>query len=211
LEESIDKTLEAVQATEFSGYLSGEKNFRYEIFPEYKKSRKDQVRPRHLTDLKLYLREKYNAQSVDGLEADDLLGIEQSTHSNTIICGLDKDLLQVPGKHYTFEISGVSSKGERWVRPEQFFDISPEEGLLRLYTQILTGDSTDGIKGASGIGAVKAERLLRDATTEDEMIRICSDQFSSDEEFIMNARCVYVWRKQNDDWKERFDRCIGGT
>jgi hypothetical protein len=77
LEEAIDKTLNAVGADEFSGFLSGDNNFRYTIFPEYKKNRKDMVRPRHLTDLKDYLQKKYNAVVSDGCEADDLLGIEQ--------------------------------------------------------------------------------------------------------------------------------------
>jgi DNA polymerase-1 len=217
LEEAIDKTLNAVGADEFSGFLSGDNNFRYTIFPEYKKNRKDMVRPRHLTDLKDYLQKKYNAVVSDGCEADDLLGIEQCQHYMgmegkwpTIICGLDKDLLQVPGKHYSFEISGTSPKtGERWVREERFQEVSEWDGLRFFYSQLLIGDSTDGIKGAAGIGKVKAEAILRDCTDEKELFDAVRACYGSDEEMLMNARCLYIWRKPADDWTETFNKLKG--
>jgi DNA polymerase-1 len=210
LEEAIDKTLNAVGADEFSGFLSGENNFRYTVFPEYKKNRKDMVRPRHLTDLKTYLQKKYNAVVSDGCEADDLLGIEQSKSTDTIICGLDKDLLQVPGKHYSFEISGTSPKtGERWVREERFQEVSEWDGLRFFYTQLLVGDSTDGIKGAAGIGKVKAAAIIEPYTDEKELFDAVRACYGSDEEMLMNARCLYIWRKPSDDWTETFNRLKG--
>jgi DNA polymerase-1 len=209
VEEMIDGTLNQTGADEFSGFLSGPRNFRYEIYPEYKAGR-TQPKPQYLKDVKQYLIDKYKAEVSDGCEADDLLGIAQCTgDGNTIICGLDKDLLMIPGKHYSFEIRGTSTLGKEWVRPMSITEVGEFEGLKRFYTQILTGDSTDGIKGAAGIGKVGAEKILRDCTTEQEMFDAVTDHFSSDEELLMTARCLWIWRKPADDWTGTFNRLKG--
>jgi DNA polymerase-1 len=198
----IDKTLHETGADEFSIFLSGSNNFRYEIYPEYK-SQRTQPKPQYLKDVKQYLIDKYNAKVSDGCEADDELGIAQcaAAPGSTIICGLDKDLLMIPGKHYSFEIRGTSTLGKEWVRPMSITEVSEFEGLKRFYTQILTGDSTDGIKGAAGIGKVGAEKILRDCTTEQEMFEAVSDHFSSEEELLMTGQCLWIFRKPNDRWQ----------
>lgn len=206
MEEMIDNTLAATGADEFSIFLSGENNFRYDIYPEYKATRpKD--KPRHLKDLKQYLVEKYNAQVSDGCEADDLLGIEQckwfegNDPKTTIICSLDKDLRMIPGNHYSFEISGVSSLGKPWTKAAELAFVEPFDGLRRFYTQCLTGDSTDNIKGASGIGPVKAARILDGCRTEEALFEAARDCFGSDEEFLMTGQCIWIFRKPNDIWR----------
>lgn len=206
MEEMIDNTLAETGADDFSIFLSGDNNFRYEIYPEYKANRPKE-RPRHLKDLKNYLIEKYKAQVSDGCEADDLLGIEQCASFNlprehaTIICSIDKDLRMIPGNHYSFEISGTSSKGDRWVRPAERVYVEPFEGLRNFYTQVLTGDATDNIKGAAGIGKVKAARILADATTELDLFHAVRDCFFSDEELLMTGRCLWIFRKPKDIWQ----------
>lgn len=193
----IDLTLEAVQASEFSIYLSGPNNFRYNVFPEYKANRKDVVRPRHLTDLKEYLQNKYNAQVSNGCEADDLLGIEQCKQTEpTVICSIDKDLKQIPGNHYSFETSGAG-----WVKPASHTEVTDWEGLRFFYYQLLVGDTADGIKGVPGIGKVRAEKLLRDCTCEEHLLSVMREYYRSDEELEMNGACLWIWHKENDIWK----------
>lgn len=199
-EEMIDNTLAETGSDEFSIFLSGEKNFRYRIYPEYKANR-TQVKPRHLKAVKEYLADKYKAEIADDCEADDLLGIAQDkVDQTTIICSLDKDLRMIPGWHYSFEISGTSSLGKKWVRPSEKVLVTPWEGLRKFYTQILTGDSTDNVKGASGIGTVKAGRILRDCTSEQEMLEAVQQYFSSEEELLMTGQCLWIFRKPNDIW-----------
>jgi 5'-3' exonuclease len=194
-EEMIDNTLTATEANEFSIFLSGDNNFRYQIYPEYKANR-TAPKPRHLTAVKQHLRDKYNAQVSDGCEADDLLGIAQCSQQNTIICSIDKDLRMIPGWHYSFEISG---KG--WNRPAEKVQVEEFDGLKKFYTQILTGDSTDNIKGASGIGKVKAARILESCGTEAELLEAVAEQFSSEEELLMTGQCLWIFRKPNDIWR----------
>jgi 5'-3' exonuclease len=70
------------------------------------------------------------------------------------------------------------------------------------YTQLLTGDPGDGVKGASGIGKVKAEKILRDLTTEQEMYTTCLDYFSCEEELEMNAQVLWIWREPMGIWRK---------
>lgn len=195
----IDNTLAETGADEFSIFLSGDNNFRYEIYPEYKANR-TAPKPRHLKAVKQHLIEKYNAQVSDGCEADDLLGIAQCSSENTIICSIDKDLRMIPGWHYSFEISGRSG-GKAWTRPMEKVYVEPFDGLRRFYTQLLTGDSTDNVKGAAGIGKVKAERILFDCRTEAALLEATREYFASDEELEMTGACLWIFRKPNDRWK----------
>jgi 5'-3' exonuclease len=201
VEEMIDKTLHETSADEFSIFLSGDSNFRYQIYPEYKANRK-QPKPRFLREVKDYLIEKYAAEVSEGCEADDLLGIAQCTGTgDTIICSLDKDLRMIPGNHYSFEINGTSSLGKKWTKPMEIVNVEPFDGLRRFYMQLLTGDATDNIKGATGIGKVKAQRILAGCSTEREMVEAVADCYSSDEELLMNGQCLWIFRKPNDRWK----------
>ena len=203
LEEMIDNTVRETGAQEFSIFLSGENNFRYRIYPEYKANRPAE-RPIHLADVKKYLVDKYQAIVADGCEADDLLGIEQCANDGTIICSLDKDLRMVPGNHYSFEIRGTSSLGKQWTRPAELTFVNNEEALRHFYMQLLIGDPADNVKGAMGIGKVKAERLLADCQSEKDMLEVVKDQFATEEELIMTARVLWIWRKHNDDILERW-------
>jgi 5'-3' exonuclease len=200
LEEMIDLTLHAVQADEFMLFLSGEGNFRYQVYPEYKANRHKLVRPRHLTDLKDYLVTKYQAQVSEGCEADDLLGVEQCKSENTIICSLDKDLRQIPGKHYSFEIRGATKSGP-WTKPAEFATVTEAEGLRFFYYQLLVGDVADNLTGVRGIGPVKANAILSGCNTERDLFEAVESQYSSLEELEMMGKCLWIWHKENDIWR----------
>lgn len=203
LEEMIDNTLAEVGAEEFSIFISGDKNFRYDIYPEYKANR-TQPKPRHLIDLKNYLVEKYQAQVADGCEADDLLGIEQCKSTDTIICSIDKDLRMIPGWHYSFEQRGKINRGPRagetWIKPMEKVIVEPFEGLRNFYYQVLVGDTADNVKGAKDIGPVKATKLLADCTTEQELFEAV-EPFFPPEALLMTGRCLWIFRKPNDVWE----------
>lgn len=205
VEEMIDKTLNETGADEFSIFLSGDNNFRYQLYPEYKANRK-QPKPQFLLDVKNYLIEKYQAEVSDGCEADDLLGIAQCAAPplSTIICSLDKDLRMIPGLHYSFEIRGTSVLGKEWTRPMEIIEVSPEDALQTFYTQLLVGDATDNIKGAAGIGPKKAQAILQDCITEQDMFNAVEAHYSSLEELEMTGQCLWIFRKPNDRWKLPF-------
>lgn len=171
-DEMVDGILRDTSANEFRIFLSDSRreNFRWKIYTLYKANR-TQEPPPHLTALKEHLLTKWNAEITLGMEADDALGIEgrainprdasdyKPMHTR-VICSIDKDLKQIPGMHYNFV-------------KKEFDEVTPVRGLFEFYKQLLTGDTTDNIPGCPGIGPVKADQALREASTEDEMFDIC--------------------------------------
>lgn len=191
----INGVLEATQASSFAIYLTGDNNFRYNVYPEYKANRGPD--PRHRKDVKAYVARTWDAIVSDGCEADDLLGVAQMAGTDTCICSIDKDLDQIVGLHFH---PGIKRKGE-YIREPRFYTVTPEEGLRFFYYQLLVGDSTDNIKGAPGIGPKKAENILTNCKTPREYYEACLPFFSCEEELLLNARCVYIWQKENDQWE----------
>lgn len=133
---------------------SGDKtNFRFDLYPAYKANR-TAPKPVWYRELRDYLSEEYQAEMVAGREADDAMADAQT--DDTTICSIDKDLDQVPGKHYNF-VTGM------------LYEIEPFYGMRWFYYQMLVGDRTDNVPGVRGIGPKKAERILGDAQTEEEL------------------------------------------
>lgn len=134
--------------------LTGEENFRNEaaVTHPYKGNRKDVVRPRWLRAAKDYISDEYKGLVIHGMEADDI--VVSASHrfgpGNTIIASIDKDLKQCAGYHYHLV------KGEG-------FTMSRREAEEFLWTQVLTGDPTDNIKGLPNVGAKKAEVIINEA------------------------------------------------
>jgi 5'-3' exonuclease len=201
IDELLDNILNKTEATSYRAFLTSSSNFRKQIYPEYKANR-TQPKPRHLRDLQVYSLDKLNAEyAPDGLEADDALAINQT--EDTVICSLDKDLLQVPGHHFSWEING---KG--WSRPDTFIEQTELEGLRLFYKQCLKGDTSDNVKGIEGLGEKKAAKILADCSSHLEMFNIVRDLYGNDDEFIMNASVLWILRSLDDNWKDRFDALI---
>lgn len=186
----IENILTITGADKYEIWLSGHKNFRKTIYPEYKANRKSE-RPKHEKASKTYLQTHHGAQVLDEAEADDALGFRmyelQELEQRPICVTNDKDLKQTPGKHYD-------------PVKQLFFDVSPEEARRFFYYQCLVGDPVDNIKGVPGLGKVKANKIL-DSVSPDEWEQTVKDQFSCEEEYLMNARCVYIWKKRNDRYE----------
>ena len=201
LNDLIQGTLIDLNTEEYMLFCTGDTNFRKEIYPEYKANRLDAKKPEHLAACKQHLRTEWKAYESINCEADDLVGIEamRDPTRETIIVSVDKDLNTIPGWHYN------PKKKERYL-------VSPRDALRFFYYQLLVGDSADNIKGAKGIGPKKAERILEtafedwiaSAGTEAELAVFyydsVKDYFSCHEELMLNARCLYIWQRENDEW-----------
>lgn len=198
----IDDIVAATKASSFEMFLTGETNFRYQIYFEYKANRLNVPRPRHLKEVQQYLVDRYKAKFSVGNEADDEMGIAQcsSELGTTCIVSIDKDLLMIPGKHFQWEIRG-NSGGKPWVKEARHIEVTPLEGARWFYSQCLQGDPADNIKGCPGVGKVGAAAMLADCTTEEEMFNTVREAYDHDEAFLMNAQVLWIWRKENDLWE----------
>ena len=156
--------------------------FRHDIFPEYKLNRQNVRRPVCVPEVKQILMKKYPSVLVNGLEADDLMGMF-SSHTS-IICSDDKDLLTVPGFHYK------PRKRELGV-----FRVSVEEADRLHLKQTLMGDHVDGFKGIPGIGDKKSDKILdKDGATWDTVKKAYADAGLSEDEALLNASLARILR-----------------
>lgn len=200
----LDGILQDTQADEYELWLSGPSNFRKAVYPEYKAQRIDAYRPRWEKEVKQYMVEHWQANWSDGVEADDMLGIRQCSTENSIIAHLDKDINQIPGWHFNWELNRLG----KTIREKRKYFVTLEEANYFFYYQLLVGDPTDNIKGVNGIGPKKAKALL-DNLRESEWIEAIRDLYASEEELDMNAQCVYIWRKEKDNWKNLVNQSVG--
>lgn len=158
-------------------YLTGKNNFREKIAvtKEYKGNRVA-AKPFHYNNIKGYIKSNYNTVIADGLEADDLLAIEQTKRKGEgcIICSRDKDLRMVEGWHFGWECGRQPQFGPQQVDRlgELILDDKGKirgTGLHFFYSQLITGDTVDNIQGLKGQGDKAAFKCLEGCTTEREM------------------------------------------
>lgn len=167
-------------ATSYELYHTEGRTFRYDIAKTkpYKANRKDQ-RPWHFKNLLVYIRDVLGSTHHPGLEADDVLAIEHTRHAElgeeTVLVSRDKDLRQVPGMFYSYELGKQPSFGPTLITREGSLNLSEEgkltgTGNMFFYSQMLTGDTVDNIPGCKGIGPVKAYNILTDEERDDPLL-----------------------------------------
>ncbi len=176
------------EAEDIKIYIGGSTNFRNEVAEtiSYKGNRKGIEKPLHYKNIRKYMENVFHAEITEGIETDDALGIAQT--ENTVICSVDKDLDQIPGDHYN------------WIRNE-YYTVSPFEGVKSFYSQLLMGDAIDNILGIYGIGRVKAHKLIEEVTSNDELVEIVSKEYRKafdafwKERLIENSKLLWILRE----------------
>lgn len=128
--------------------LTHKLNFRYAVLPSYKGNRvkEDPVHRRALVE---HCLKRHPSLQLSECEADDVIGIYATgpDADRMVVASADKDLLQIPGRHYD-------------MKRGCFFSVSQEEGEACFLRQWLTGDPTDGYRGIPGFGPSKAAFAL---------------------------------------------------
>ena len=189
----VDELVTPSDISSIEGYLTGKGNYRNEIAvtATYKGNRKDVAKPVHYQFLRDYLEKEWGFLMITGQEADDAIGIKAYTMDDNdyIIMTIDKDLDMIKGWHYNF------------VKKEKYF-VKEEDTMRIFYKQVLTGDRTDNIEGLKGIGPVKAERILKECNTEEEMYQAVLKAYDGNEERVLeNGQLLWIRREANQMWK----------
>ena len=176
VKQSLLEIAEACDSHEGQIYLTGKGNYRHKagVSHPYKGNRDPEHKPVHYQAIIDYLIEHWDAEVVDGMEADDAMGIAQWSDFNadekreapTIICTIDKDLDMIPGWHYNF-------------RKQEKYHTTLEESDFFFHKQMLTGDRVDNIIGIKGIGDKTANKLLKGKTTN-EMWGVIDSKYKSE-------------------------------
>lgn len=158
-------------------YLTGHGNFRNEIATTEAYKQRAGAKPFHFKNLRAYVKGKYETITSVGMEADDVMALEQTRRPKaTIICTRDKDLRAVPGWHYGWELANQPQFGPELVDVLGRLKLSDNRkkligtGLMFFYGQCLTGDTVDSIPGLGGkCGPVKAYGILEGADSHKEL------------------------------------------
>lgn len=183
------------QCDSYSMYVGGEGNFRLGIDPDYKSNRSSLSKPLHYDALLEYLVCKLGAIPCNGQEADDAVSILHCIDpEGTVIVSIDKDLDNTPGLHYNPD------------KPEDgIYRVTPATAAFNYYTQLLTGDSTDGIVGIKGMGPVGASKILWDgmstAELELEVFLQYDKRALGEAYFLQQARLLWIRQQEGELWE----------
>ena len=159
IKHALNTLKEKLNADDMIIALSSPISFRKTLAPTYKENRLFREPLLAYKTLREFIKKSYASQELSGLEGDDVLGILATSpeQKDTIIISLDKDLQQIPGKHYNID------------KPDQgITEVTTHQATLFFYTQVLTGDTTDGYAGCPGVGPKSAAKILQDVNTHFE-------------------------------------------
>lgn len=171
-------------------FLTGKGNFRSSLATTapYKGNREVE-KPEHLDTVRQHLLDFHPSLLSAGEEADDRIAIEATQRGDAcVICSIDKDFDQVPGKHYNF-VKDIR------------YTVTPWEGLVFFYSQILSGDRVDNIIGIKGIGPAKAKKALEECKTELELFKRCVEMYEGDTARVTeNGKLLWLRRHNSEIW-----------
>jgi 5'-3' exonuclease len=175
LKSRIDYMLKKTKSDRFILFLTGSRNFRYDLYSEYKANRKT-GKPhtlKYLKTLKAYAIEEYLACLIQELEADDVVVYYSNKLKNSKVCSPDKDVLnQNLGSNFNYG-------RDEWV------DVTRESADRFLAWQLLCGDAGDNIPGVKERTKYMKERFGLDnragvgAATADKILDIIDEKYSS--------------------------------
>ncbi len=177
----LSKAVEIIQPDYLCvAFDSAKKNFRHELFPEYKGGRKET--PEDLVVQFGIVREFLDAYKItrfekEGIEADDIIGTLSFAHPECEIAILssDRDLLQIidPTTSVYLMKKGISEleKMDEAALYEKY-EITPSQ-IVDL--KGLMGDASDNIPGIPSVGEKTAIKLLKQFETVEGVIEHVSE------------------------------------
>lgn len=199
--ERIQHIIRNSEATDCIVFLTGKTNFRTEVAKLRPYKERPSHKPFHYYNIKAYLKANFDCRWEEGLEADDLMSIYQAGSNDpnsTIICTRDKDLRQVPGWHFGWELGNQPQFGPHLVDEMGKIELIRKPNSVKLtgygtmffYAQLLLGDSVDTVPGLPKMGAVKAFKTLDGSATLEEAFN----------------RVVEAYKASyGDDWKAQLE------
>jgi len=179
---------------------SARKNFRNDIYPDYKANRSDA--PDDLIPQFEYIRKSvlaFNLPSVEliNYEADDLI----ATYTEQVlikggkvtIVSSDKDFMQL----YKKDVRIYDPMKNKFITPEDInnkFGVEPKKVID---VQALAGDSSDNVPGVPGIGIKTAAELINQYGTLEELLKKAHEikQNKRRETIIKNKKKAIISKK----------------
>jgi hypothetical protein len=216
MEERIEEIVRKTGADDHELFMTEGATFRYDIAVSrpYKGGR-HAPKPYHFENITVHLVHTRGATVVTYLEADDALAIKHCDDEETVLCSRDKDLRQVPGLFYAWELGQQPSFGPVDIDPFGGLDLTDKPlklkgtGFAWFGAQVLTGDVVDTIPGLPGVGPRGAWNILREATTAEEVNSALEDAYREKapvdvhwEDYLLEqGRLCWMTRRLHKDGK----------
>lgn len=150
------------------------------------------------------------------IEVDDMLSLLNTTIGNKydiIISGQDKDLLQIPTKHYNYKFkvfTDATLESSIILEKKNKKNTLVGYGYKFLYAQCIIGDKADDIPGVKGKGDVAAFKVLKDCKTEEEcknaVVQLYIEEGLEEINFIENYRALKLLEVYDVDYLSNTDK-----
>lgn len=175
---------------EFHLYFTIGKNFRYNIYPEYKTNRKNNEKPPFFNEVRDYLIKEYNGIHGYNLEADDVLNIYKNKYIKEqvsyIVISTDKDINNLVGLNYDIKNNVARLVDEE--HADRYF-----------WKSMITGDTADHIKALPGKGPAFAEKLFLNIDDVESYRNLVLNEYINKfgeevgiDEFYKNYKCLKI-------------------
>lgn len=187
--------------------LSDKENFRKTLNPSYKSNRANHRKPTCYYGLIDSLKKSIDPSksailSHKGLEGDDTIGIaatgyaKRNPDGDVLIVSMDKDFKTIPCDFYNFKSKDMYNNSLQLLN-----------AFNNTIYQVLTGDITDGYKGAKGYGKKTASKLIDQHKSNPEELwkHVVDKAFKGDEEeALLQYRMAHIlWDSEYDFTKEK--------
>lgn len=210
--EHIEETCKADEPSLL--FFTGKTNFRTGIAKRKQYKDRAENKPFHYYNIKAFLKGNYEYQQTEGLEADDLMAIFQTASArdkSTIICTRDKDLRQVAGWHFGWELGKSPQFGPYYVEGYGSIAYDDDKKVIKgvgnkfFLSQCLTGDTVDTVPGLPKCGSKGAFQILGDTKTYKEGLQAVLEAYrakygeNAEKELLEQGQLLWMTRNLNDD------------
>lgn len=161
VDEIISNAVNETDATHYKVFIEHKDNytFRKILYPSYKSNRKKGELPINYLEIKDYIINEYYAHVAIGVETDDaIISTLKYVNDNfplteVILAVNDKDYKTFPCVIYDLYYGRIG----------EITEVDLKQSQYNFWHQMLSGDSSDGVKGIVGLGSKGAEKLLKDS------------------------------------------------
>jgi 5'-3' exonuclease len=182
--------LNGTSVEEFNLFFTVGKNFRYEIYPEYKANRIGKEKPPFFDEVKTYLINEYKGIHGYNLEADDILNIYKNKYIEDrvsyVVISTDKDITNLFGVNYDIKNNVINAVTQDYA--DRYF-----------WKSMICGDTADNIKGLPGKGPVFADKLFLNIDDVESYRNLVLNEYITKfgeengiNEFYVNYKCLKI-------------------
>ena len=178
---------EKTEATEYIAFIKGSSRSRKEINSSYKSNRVFE-KPENYDEFVNYLIEKWKFIAVTDAETDDYVASYAYRFPDSITVSPDKDINNLAGRHYN-------------PRKNEIIETSISYERFAFWSDMISGQSGDGISGLKGKGPKFAEKILKvaDEAMEPYSVTVFANYIehyrnttTAIEEYYKNYMCLKI-------------------